>query len=367
MNAYREEAEQFDRAILAHIATWHENGTEFSEDQFNDLALRIFAHQMRYNEPYARYCATLGFDAERLPNHWTAVPAVPSAAFKEAELTTFPAQRAALTFRTSGTTQQRRGAHYMEVASLYNAALLAGFDRAMRWDNAALRYFNLLPTPAEAPSSSLAYMMGKICDQRARGQSGWYLNKDLLLFDSLVHDLRDAVARQQAVCLAGTAFALVHFLDEFAGRDLRLHLPPGSRVMETGGFKGRARAVKRETFYERLSASLGIAPEYIVAEYGMTELTSQYYDSAPSRTSVLRVKVGPPWLRTVVARSDGRSCVPGERGALTHVDLANRSSVMAIATEDIGVATHDGFVLVGRDTDAELRGCSLNAEDLLHA
>ncbi|MDQ6933315.1 MAG: acyl-protein synthetase, partial [Candidatus Eremiobacteraeota bacterium] len=94
MNAYRQEADALDEAVLGHITAWHESGTQMRDDRFNALALRIFAHQLRYNKPYARYCATLGFDAERLPRHWTGIPPVPSAAFKEAALATFPIERA---------------------------------------------------------------------------------------------------------------------------------------------------------------------------------------------------------------------------------------------------------------------------------
>lgn len=365
--AYRSEADALDETILQHITAWHQDGTELDDDRFNALALRIFAHQVRYNEPYARYCAGLGFDFERLPPHWTGIPAVPSGAFKEATLATFPVQHAALTFQTSGTTQGRKGVHYMETAALYDAASLAGFDRAILGDRAALRYFHLIPRPAESPASSLTYMMHRISKERGTLGGRWFVCKDTLLFDSLLRGMQEAVAEHQPLCLAGTAFAFVHLLDELSWRECTLQLPAGSRIMETGGFKGRSRAVSREGLYERLSASLGILPQHIVAEYGMTELTSQYYDTAPSRACTRRLKGGPPWLRTLVTRSGGRACALGEAGALTHFDLANRSSVLAVATEDVGLAVDGGLLLVGRDTGAESRGCSLEAEDLQRA
>jgi hypothetical protein len=47
------------------------------------------------------------------------------------------------------------------------------------------------------------------------------------------------------------------------------------------------------------------------------------------------------------------------------VDLANRSSCVAVQTEDLGVETEDsGIILIGREQGAELRGCSLDAEAL---
>ncbi len=365
MNAYRRESDALDEVLLGHITAWHVNGTLLGDDRFNVLALCIFAHQVRYNQAYARYCKTLGFDARRLPQHWTRIPPVPSGAFKEAALATFPIRSAALRFVTSGTTGGRRGTHYMETSTLYDAALLASFDREMLFDGATLRYFNLVPDPAEAPGSSLGYMMGRISRERGSA-SGWYVHQDRLLLESLIADMHDAARHDHAVCVAGTAFALIHLLDGLAEKELTLQLPAGSRIMETGGFKGRSRVLTRETLYERLSASLGIGLRNIVAEYGMTELTSQFYDRAESRASTRRVKSGAPWMRTLVT-AGGRRCLPGEAGALTHFDLANRSSVIAISTEDVGVATDDGFVLMGRETDGESRGCSLDAEDLQRA
>jgi hypothetical protein len=63
----------------------------------------------------------------------------------------------------------------------------------------------------------------------------------------------------------------------------------------------------------------------------------------------------------------------GRTGFLRHVDLANRSSVVAIDTEDLGYrvpasdAHAGGIVLLGREADAVARGCSLDAEDLVSA
>jgi hypothetical protein len=54
-----------------------------------------------------------------------------------------------------------------------------------------------------------------------------------------------------------------------------------------------------------------------------------------------------------------------------HVDLANRSSCIAIATEDLGVqfapanSGLGGLVVIGRERGAALRGCSLDAESLV--
>ena len=170
------------------------------------------------------------------------------------------------------------------------------------------------------------------------------------------------------VCVAATAFALVHVLDRFDALGSSVELPEGSRVIETGGFKGRSRVVEREELYRRIAARFGISTQRIVAEYGMTELTSQYYDDVlrdPLRSAnAARTKRSPPWLRTRVVGPDGATLPDGTIGALVHVDLANRSSCLAVASEDLGARVGDALVLIGRDQGAALRGCSLDAETL---
>jgi hypothetical protein len=356
---YEEESRALDDEILSVIEGWRRRGETLDDAAFDDLALRIFRYQLRYNAPYARYCARLGVTPESLPSTWEGIPAVPAPAFKEAALTTFDPAKAALTFETSGTTGPASGRHSMETPALYDAALLAAFDRLVLGDSVRLRYLNLVPNPLERPASSLGYMMRRIAERRGDGPAGWYLRGGELLFEDFARDVRVASARGQALFIAATAFALVHALEAMESSSARFALPPGSRIMETGGFKGRSRVVERSELYERTSAAFGVALEAIVSEYGMTELTSQYYDHP-----VTRHKVGPPWLRARVVGPDRRTVAPGQVGALLHVDLANRSSCIAIQTEDLGVRHDGGFVLLGREQDAPPRGCSLDAERL---
>lgn len=362
-DSYRDEADALDAEILNCIE-------QRAVPDFNDLALRIFAHQLRHNRPYAQFCASRGIALDAMPSNWEAIPPVPSAAFKEAALSTFDFSRAALVFETSGTTQGVGGKHYMETAALYDAALLAGFNDAMLRDtDGPLRYLLLVPNPAQRPQSSLGYMMRKVSGAYGDGRDAWYLDGDTLDLDRFVEDVRGAQHHEAALCIAGTAFAFVNVLDELQAREISsLPLPDGSRIMETGGFKGRTRIVERSQLYAELCALFSLPEDRIVAEYGMTELTSQYYDDVMLRQAqhdnVARVKAAPPWLRPRVVGPDGKTLPDGIVGALVHVDLANRSSCVALQTEDLGVAVPGGIILIGREQGTELRGCSLDAEQL---
>jgi acyl-CoA synthetase (AMP-forming)/AMP-acid ligase II len=140
--------------------------------------------------------------------------------------------------------------------------------------------------------------------------------------------------------------------------------------METGGFKGRSRAVSRDDLYDELNRRLGVPLRHIVNEYGMTELLSQFYEpvirgGAPEAPSE-RFHLPPPWVRTRIVDPMTLEAVPeGEVGLLSHLDLANVGSVVAVLTEDLGQKVASGFRLIGRARDAEPRGCSLAMEELM--
>jgi hypothetical protein len=169
--------------------------------------------------------------------------------------------------------------------------------------------------------------------------------------------------------LFGTAFAWVHFFDTTPER---FALPPGTRIVETGGFKGRSREVERDELYNLFTERLGVVPTHCVSEYGMSEMASQFYDSTlvDHMNGVTRPvrKLAAPTIRTRIMNPvTGKECEPGEPGLLLHVDIGNLNSVLAIQTEDMGVQAEDGdgFVLLGRAPGAILRGCSLTAEEVV--
>lgn len=358
-------ARALDDAFLAIVRDWRAGGPGCDEAAFDAHARATFAYQFERNEPYRNYARSRGVDADRMPPTWRDIPAVPSSAFKDAVLATFDPRAAELVFQTSGTTAATAGTHYIERAALYDAALLAGFDRFVLPDRPKLRYLNVVPNPRLRPRSSLGYMLGHVAVLRGDGKAAYFLDDDRVDTAGFAKALDAACAAAQPVCIAGTAFGLAALLDELERDGRRFAAPAGSRLMETGGFKGRAREVERGELYARLSAAFGIGPEAIVAEYGMTELVSQYYDAPYARASEPRVKVAPPWLRTLVVDGQGREVADGETGFLRHVDLGNRSSAVAIDTEDRGYRVGEGIVLLGRELDAPARGCSLDAEELL--
>ncbi len=66
-----------------------------SDEQFDALALRLFAYQFAQNEPYRRFCQGRGATPRNVRS-WRDIPAVPIDAFKQLTLRV-PAARASRT------------------------------------------------------------------------------------------------------------------------------------------------------------------------------------------------------------------------------------------------------------------------------
>jgi hypothetical protein len=132
--------------------------------------------------------------------------------------------------------------------------------------------------------------------------------------------------------------------------------PKGSRMMLTGGFKGRTRRVNEGDLLGMIQTRLGFEPANIVGEYGMTELSSQAYGK-PFQS--------PPWLRMrVVDPTHLQDVAAGQQGLVAFFDLLNLDNVSAILTSDLGVLdAHGGLTLLGRAPGSRTRGCSLQAEE----
>ena len=263
-----------------------------------------------------------------------------------------------------------------------------------------LPILSLIPDRAAAPDSSLSFMAAHVFERHAAPGSVWAVQEAGIDLDRACRWLADRSTTDEPALILATALALVLLLDRLedlaaapaaagsasspsprasaaavptrldrapvsspgaagpAGRPVRL--PAGSRVFETGGFKGRRMATTPEDVRRRARNLLGLDRQAIVREYGMTELTSQAY----SRPGGERLRT-PPWMPFRVLDPDTLEEVEdGETGLLAFFDLANLGSVCHVLTEDLGVREGDAFRLLGRASGAELRGCSLTAEEL---
>lgn len=371
--------EELDRRLLAWIERaeehWDDQGpTAAEEEEFGALALELFADQYERNAPYRRYCRARGAEPGGTTG-WEQIPAVPLSAFKELTLSCDPPERAAAVFMTSGSTDpRRRGRNHHPHLRLYDASLRASFRRFFLPDREQLRLLVLNPPPSQQPHSSLSYFLGRLVDYFGAPGSGFFVDADGLDVGRLTAALAEAERDGVPLGLLGTSFGYVHALDALEQSGTSFRLPAGSRLLDTGGFKGRSREVSAEALRAAFGDHLGIPDAWCVNYYGMTEISTQYYDTSLRRAWMgqdpgPRVKAVPPWARLrVVDAGTGRPVAPGKRGLLVHHDLANRGSCLAVLAEDVGYLAGDtGFVLLGRAQGSEARGCSIALDELLAA
>ncbi len=376
---------------------------------FNSIAVKLFALQFKHNAAYRKICEACSLTPE-VVEQWTQIPAVPTAAFKELELSCIPLTERTAVFHSSGTTGQIPSQHFHNTESLavYEASVWAWFERHMvprgpGSGSSDLGLCILTPSPEQAPHSSLVHMFETVRQKlggasvpapappkRLRRREGASQSQFLgrvaadgtwtLDFDAVLVALNSSLITRHSSLLLGTAFSFVHLLDFLEEKDLRFDLPAGSRAMETGGYKNRSRAMPKTELHALITKRLGIPPENIICEYGMSELSSQAYDQVTSgmwhvtrngiaschASPVARHFRFPPWAwAQVVSPETGREVADGETGLIQIFDLANVFSVMAIQTEDLGVRHGEGFELIGRAQLAEPRGCSLMMDEPL--
>lgn len=306
------------------------------EGDFAGLMMEAHAFQKAHGAAYGALCATLPE-----ATNWREIPALPLDAFRSTAIRTFPEGETVRTFRTSGTTGEGYGEHHFRTLALYRAAVFGGWGLPLRG------VLSLTASPVEAPYSSLSCMAG-------------YLTMPDKFFNGDWPKLRQALKEEKkSVILFGTALGFLNFFEWLGER--AMVLPAGSKAVETGGYKGTDRVLPKAELYQMFSERLGLDAEQVWNEYGMTELSSQFYTKGlgePHR--------GGDWVRGVVIDPEtNREVEDGGTGVLRIFDLANLGSCCAIQTRDLAIRRGEDFELIGRDPAALPRGCSRAADEML--
>lgn len=344
-----------------------EAGKDAPED-FAALAGDIARYQVDNVEGYARLVKARGIAPSALGDP-ASLPAVPTDAFKLTRVAAFDEPETKVVFRTSGTTIGARGSHPMRDVGTYDAAAIAFGRRWLARDlEQRVPVVVLGPSPQDAPDSSLVHMCAAFAlsfGTEAPIEDVFLIDDDVIDASRFDERVARALAEEAPMLVLATSFALVHFLE---GMDeIEFPLPPGSRVMQTGGFKGKSREVEPAKLRAEVARVFRISQRAIVSEYGMTELSSQFYektlfdDHAP-----VGVYAEPPWARVVPVDAETLEPVKdGEVGIAKIIDLMNVDSAVAVLAADRVRRVEGGFELLGRAPGATPRGCSIAIDELL--
>ncbi|MDA1324859.1 MAG: long-chain fatty acid--CoA ligase [Proteobacteria bacterium] len=337
-----------------------------SDEDFNRMALELFAYQFENNQPYRRFCQQRE-KTVRTVKSWRDIPAVPIDAFKDLTLSCCAPEDAERFFMTSGTTKDGvRGKSYHPTLAVWDASMTTNFRRRFMRNRERIRMGILFPTEEIMPNSSLAHYLAVAVREFGTEDSHYLVHEDGLDTMRAVLELAHAEQTGEPYALLGASYSFVHLMDALKENDEIGFLPAGSKIMDTGGFKGQSREVAPDDFYKQLSSTFGVPRSQCINMYGMTELSSQFYDAG--NETCPSVKSVPHWIRTRVVNPLTNEELPrGEKGVLAHCDLAHFNVVSTILTEDAGIATEDGFLLLGRADGAEAQGCSMAVEEFLKA
>jgi hypothetical protein len=331
------------------------------DEKFDDLAQRLFAFQFGHVPAYRRLCVAHGVTPESITS-WKEIPAMPQQVFKHEKLFAHGKARAAAIYETSGTTTGQPGRQHLLATDIYRWVAVAGAQLAGLFEHKPrLEFFAF--APADAPHSSLSAMFDFWREKFSPKGRYWFRKNPFAPGLAAPHSSLDSKGLREALealIRDGRPVGLCGAALGFAAWITPMPLPPGSFLLETGGFKGRTREIPKADLYARLSKLFSVPDEGIWNEYGMSELSSQAY--ARGANGLHRT---PPWARVLVVNpATGREVRLGEKGLVRWIDLANVDSVLAVQTLDLAESAKDGFRLIGRMARSEPRGCSLGYEDL---
>jgi len=343
---------RLDDEIIAFI----NQGLDFQDEAlFNRIAIKEFELQFATIPPYRDYCLSKGITPGQV-TEWRDIPAVPSRAFKDFVLATFPVERAEHAYFTSGTSDPlKKGKIYRDPAAVRLINLANGLltRKYVFPDMERMKILLMTPSPKMAPGIGMAVGLERVRIQFGTPDSDYLISFGGLNLELLLQALLDAESSGAPLALIGSTPGFIYFFKACRRDNIRFNLPIGSRICDGGGYMGQFGECSKEEYFEMCREILNIEEHYCVNVLGMGEVSTNFFDSALADHLAgrgrERHKVIPPWTRTEVVDVDSFARLPkGEVGLLKHYDLVNRSLVVAVQTDNLGFATDDGFDIVGR-------------------
>lgn len=327
------------------------------EGEFEALALRVLAYQRAALPAFSRLCG------DRVIGHWNEAPLVPTELFRELDLCSVPEGEGQVVFRTSGTTHGKRGYRRVPDLTLYDAAMAEPFiANVLGGDRTRRRWVSLIPRSDVIKDSSLSHMVSALTEPLS-SESYWAMDRHGLDVDIAVRGLNEGFgAGDEPVVLLTTAFALAELIEK---AKYLVRLAPGSRVMVTGGFKGKKEPIPERELFAMIKKKLGVPAERVVSEYGMTELSSQAYGAGLGASGKPELRPMSTLRFAIVDPNSGALMGEGESGLVACFDLLNLDNVSFILTSDVGRLDGGALTLEGRLPGAVARGCGLTAEELI--
>jgi phenylacetate-coenzyme A ligase PaaK-like adenylate-forming protein len=267
------------------------------------------------------------------------IPFLPISFFKSHEVKSVKGKFQKV-FHSSGTTGQKVSKHYVYDETIYQLSFLHCFDQ-FYGNPEDFIILGLLPSYLENDHSSLIYMVDNLVSLSKDEDSGFFIND----YEKMLQIIENR-KNEKRILIIGVSYALLDLGKKY-GPDLSDCI-----VIETGGMKGKRKELSKQELHEQLKTDFNL--EQIHSEYGMTELLSQAYSLFNQRFQC------PNWMKILIREyNDPFTLVSHKTGGINAIDLANIYSCSFIATEDLGKVYKDGFEVLGRIDNSDIRGCNL--------
>ncbi|HEX9113261.1 MAG TPA: acyl-protein synthetase [Nitrospirota bacterium] len=349
------------RRLTEDVLKFIEAGVDSEVPGFNDYALRMFALQYEVNKIFREFC-----DAKKVKpggvDRWEDIPMVYNDVFKTHLVASFPLEKSVMACLTGGTTSlTQRGRIFRDEDGkrlvfaankmMTGSYLFPDFEEGKR-----CRILVLAPSPEMAPSMGMAIGIDQTRRHFGTPDSTFLLGKSGILVNDLLKALRESEASGVPIALIGATVAYVYFFQACRRKKISFRLPPGSRICDGGGYRGRFGIVTRDDYYAMVEEILGIPGSHCVNVLGEAETATNLFDDSLRRCvkglpARQRTRPVPPWCRVKAMSIDDLSPLPdGEVGLLAHWDLANVPTVLAVITDNLGYTTDNGrgCEMVGR-------------------
>jgi hypothetical protein len=348
-------------ALTEDVLRFIEAGVDAEVPRFNEYCMRMFALHYEVNALFREFC-----DVKKVRpgdiDRWQDIPMVYNDVFKTHLVASFPLENAVMACLTGGTTSlTQRGRIFRDEDG---KKLVFAANRMMTGsylfpDFAAgrrCRVLILAPSPELAPSMGMAIGMDQTRKAFGTPDSMFLLGKSGIDIKNLLKALREGEASGVPVALIGATSAYVYFFQACRRKKMKFQLPPGSRVCDGGGYRGRFGPVSRADYYAMVEEILGVPESHCVNVLGEAETATNLFDDALRRKvkglpERKRTRPVPPWSRVLAMSIDTLKPLPdGEVGLLAHWDLANVPTVLAVITDNLGYTTDGGTgcEMVGR-------------------
>ncbi len=355
------DAEAERHRLTEDVLRFIEAGVDADIPDFNDYCLRMFALQYQANPIFHEFCEAKKIRPGDI-DRWQDIPMVYNDVFKTHLVASFPLEQSVMACLTGGTTSlTQRGRIFRDEDGkrlvfsankrMTGSYLFPDFEAGKR-----CRILILAPSPEMAPSMGMAIGMEQTRQHFGTGDSMFLLGKSGIHINELLKALRESEASGIPVALIGATSAFVYFFQSCKRKKMKFCLPPGSRICDGGGYRGRFGKITREDYYAMVGEVLGIPNSHCVNVLGEAETATNLFDDSLRRSvkglpQRQRTRPVPPWCRVLAMSIDDLSPLPdGEIGLLAHWDLANVPTVLAVITDNLGYTTDNGqgCEMVGR-------------------